>query len=525
MRGRDPDPGTIHKQLGCHHGHQKHRSTGSVSSAMRWHFVFYPFSFHDNLAKQLKVKKLTEWIGHVLDLPNQMTDIEQQIAQASGTRKSTAILADPEHVTEPLQIFPFITLFFKTYSAMTRKKYQKLYNRSIYKFGRMLIGFTDPPNFGSIMNNGDYFIYWFQFNTKLEAWFTAMHEMVRFDSKEETYWQQLVDYFKYQDKKTENKEMGALAVVVMGMFEKLDEQYRKFQRALIEQESKSIQSLDETQEIDNTEWINQMENFLQNRDPKEDTTTSEWIKKYASRFVDNVLAPLAIASPFPMPIGAKNNPIQGTKRKLQVLDPKSNKNPVLGETNRSKNIPSSNPAMDKAATIRMHSETIEMANNSITEHYRHIIEDFGNHMLELFRSFNFPPIFSLDNSPSFTAEWQGYIDLAYHSFNDLATQRYHYLQRIGKSTGYASAPPKWRLDEIYNDKGAAALFAEFVGYKKAVPQNTVAPAPNVQRTNATYHYALNNMSLRFVSLYDYMVQKDKEDARMKRMKPSMANPP
>lgn len=479
-------------------------------------FVFYPFSFHDNLAKQLKVKKLTEWIGHVLDLPNQMTDIEQQIAQASGTRKSTAILADPEHVTEPLQILPFVTLFFKTYSKMNRKTYEETYNLAIYRFARMLIGFTDPPNLGTIMNNGDYFIYWMQSSTKLEAWFSEMQQMVRDNDEEDgTYWQKLVSYFRKQDK-VRNGDASALAVVVIGMFEKLDEQYRFFQRALIEKESAAVKTLDTKQKINNNEWVNRMDSFLKKRAVLEKVNDSnegqyQWISDYAKQFVDKVLLPMDVGSPFPMDIGAKLNPVGKRVRKLDLLEQGKEK------TTSSRQQQQQQPP-DPASLERMDKETKERTNNSVIEHYRNIIEDFGNHMMELFRSFNFPPVFTLDNPPSFTAEWQGYVDLAYRSFYDLARQRHAYLQKIGGST-FGSTIPRWTLEQIFKDEDASGLFAEFVGYKKAVPQNTVAPAPNVQRTNATYHYALNNMSLRFVSLYDYMVQKEMERGRGKRMSP------
>lgn len=447
-----------------------------------------------------------------------MTDIEQQIAQASGTRKSTAILADPEHVTEPLQILPFVTLFFKSYSKMNRERYEDAYKLPKYNFARMLIGFTDPPNLGTIMNNGDYFIYWMQSSTKLEAWFSEMQQMVRDHGEDGSYWQKIVSYFKKQDDIV-NGDAGALAVVVIGMFEKLDEQYRFFQKALIQKESDAVKTLDENQKINNNEWVNRMDTFLKNRvTTKQIKLTSEegktnWISDYAKQFVDNVLLPLDVGAPFPMGIGVEINPIGTKARKIQVLTPK------LGEArpSRQQQQQQSNPVLDKVATERMNKETAEMTNNSVIEHYRHIIEDFGNHMMELFRSFNFPPVFTLDNPPSFTAEWQGYVDLAYRSFNDLARQRHAYLQRTGGST--STTIPRWTQDQIFEDEDASALFAEFVGYKKAVPQNTVAPAPNVQRTNATYHYAINNMSLRFVSLYDYMVQKESERGRGKRMSP------
>ena len=100
-----------------------------------------------------------------------MTDIEKQIAQAAETRKSTAILSDPEHITEPLQILTFVNSFFHAYSSKTEQTYKEAYNNDMYNFGKMLINFVDPPSLATIINNGDYFIYWEQSKYKMDVWF------------------------------------------------------------------------------------------------------------------------------------------------------------------------------------------------------------------------------------------------------------------------------------------------------------------------------------------------------------------
>lgn len=447
-----------------------------------------------------------------------MTDIEQQFAKATETRKSTAILADPEHVTEPLQILPFVISFFRSYTDVNRTKYEKIYNEATYKFAKMLIGFTDPPNFGAIMSNGDYFLYWSQSNTRLKMWFEVLQGSMS-EKTDEGFWEGLLKHFKDKPSTKDTAHENVVARVITGMFQSVDKKYREFQHALIEAEEAAIASLDKVtatiktldrdKALNDRDWADRMDEFLRKKQTK--TESGSDIAASVGQFVIDVLqsAPFFVGAP--MPIGMQPGAINTDPRPIAIGARPTRAVKVTKQPTLSTPSTRATPETDTAAAARVVKETTEATNNSIIEHYRQITADFGAYMLELFRSFNFPPVFSLDEKPAFTVEWDGYIKLAYNSFNQLAAQRAAYLYRKGEAD--SDVPPQWKEEEIYADDTAAALFAEFVGYKKAVPQSTVAPAPNVQRTNATYHYAINNMSLRFVSLYNYMAEKGKHKKR------------
>ncbi len=428
-----------------------------------------------------------------------MTDIEQQIAQATATRKSTAILNDAEHVTEPLQILTFVVQFFHAYSSVRRERYKALYSTPRYEFAKMLIGFTEQASFGSIMNNGDYFVYWNQSRERIESWFSMLEETIEDDPKSQGMLDTIRRFFQDTTKR-KGEDGDVLAYVVVNMFETLDRQYRAFQQQRISAENDAIASLSDAAKKANMAWVNSMDSFLRGRlvpaGPTQQSTG--WILDSVARFAKNVLGDMVMgtSAPFPMNVGVEIDAPAPTSRIVSITNPKP-----IGAPPRTPSSSARTPS-SSAAT----STAPKPAEESIVDHYNHIIEDFGTMMLELFRSFSFPPIFTLDDPPKFTVEWEGYVALAYASFTQMAAERYAFLKKAGKRVG--RGPPAWAEDAIYADKRAAALFAEFVGFKKGIPSNTIAPAANVQRTNATYHYAVNNMSLRFVALYDYMVSVD-----------------
>lgn len=463
-----------------------------------------------------------------------MTDIEKQIAQAAETRKSTAILSDPEHVTEPLQILTFVNSFFHAYSSKTEVAYKKAYNNDMLNFGKMLINFVDPPALGTIINNGDYFIYYEQSKFKMDTWFEIFSKLnQRTNDPNKSYFTIFKEFLEGEKKELpKNAEQSTfLQVTIITMFEILQKKYIEFQYALMEAEKIAIQNLtgpstkpdyvEGDKALADSTWIKKMDAFLNiQKETDADAISFDSILQNVKNFINNVVEKniLLSAAPFPigtpLPIGQKVGSVTRNMRPVTIR--------TLGNTASSSNTSSSRsapppiltPESDKANADRVNKETNELTNNSVIEHYKQMLQDFGGQMLELFRSFNFPPIFTLDKTPSFTAEWEGYIRLAYNSFNALAKQRHAYLAKIG--SGGRGPVPRWSREQIYADEEAAAIFAEFVGYKKSIPQNTIAPGPNVQRTNATYHYGVNNMSLRFIALYDYMVEKNAEGDRSRR---------
>lgn len=474
-----------------------------------------------------------------------MTDIEQQIAQATQTGKSTAILQDAEQVTEPLQIYPFVVSFFRAYSPTNRAAYETAYKSDRYTFAKMLIGFTDPPSFSAIMNNGDYFVYWDQSRARLEAWFAMLREDLEVDPASTGILNNLKKAFKdffssvaalrFTEEvrrgadEPKNANENALAYIVTHMFDALDRQYRSFQRQLIDAENRELPRMSWLSDADrdaNMNWVNRMDEFLKHRDAGSGpsrasaagATTSQAMLDSVAYFAEHVLAasPLAVAAR--MPIGVEVDATAPAPRVVSVVNPRTaaTATATATATGRTARSTAATPARGggSGGSGGFGAATAAQPEESIAEHYRRIIADFGAHMMELFRSFAFPPIFTLDALPSFTVAWSGYVDLAYNSFRQLAAERFDYLQQKGKSVG--RAPPDWTQDRIFADPQAAALFAEFVGYKKNVPALTVAPAQYVQRTNATYHYAINNMSLRFVSLYDHMVRIDSGSGSRKR---------
>lgn len=471
-----------------------------------------------------------------------MTDIEQQIAQASTTGKSTAILQDAEHVTEPLQIYPFVAAFFRAYSPENRAAFEDAYSSSKYAFAKMLIGFTDPPSFSAIMNNGDYFVHWDQSRARLATWFAMLSEDLDADAATKSLLSSVKDSLEkvlstlsslpnasaeeIQRAKTNSSHANevAIAYIITSMFDALDRQYRSFQRQLIDAENRDLSRvawLSNATRDANMNWVNSMDAFVRMRQAggtnAAPTATlasaasaaanavSRTILDAVAHFAKHVLAASPLAVSARLPIGVEVDATAPTARIVSVVNPNARSAAAAGGTTTraaARSAAAATPAAARAATPAAEAAPEE----SIAEHYRRIIADFGAHMLELFRSFGFPPVFALDAMPSFTVEWDGYITLGYNSFKQLAAERFAYLQQRGKAAG--RAPPNWSLDRIYGDDQAAALFAEFVGYKKGVPALTVAPGQYVQRTNATYHYAINNMSLRFVSLYDHMVSVD-----------------
>lgn len=472
-----------------------------------------------------------------------MTDIEQQIANASTTGKSTAILQDAEHVTEPLQIYPFVAAFFRAYSPENRAAFEKAYSSSKYAFAKMLIGFTDPPSFSAIMNNGDYFVHWDQSRARLATWFAMLSEDLDADAATQSLLSKIkTELDKVLSSLTEssapdeaevrratansrNANEVAIAYIITSMFDALDRQYRSFQRQLIDAENHDLPRVawlsDATRDA-NMNWVNSMNAFVRMRQASganaAPTATlasaasaaasamSRTFLDAVAHFAKHVLAASPLAVSARLPIGVEVDATAPTARIVSVVNPNARSAAAAGGTTTRAAARSAAAAATPATTARAATSTAAAPEESIAEHYRRIIADFGAHMLELFRSFGFPPVFSLDAVPSFTVEWDGYITLGYNSFRQLAAERFAYLQQRSKAAG--RAPPDWSLDRIYADDQAAALFAEFVGYKKGVPALTVAPGQYVQRTNATYHYAINNMSLRFVSLYDHMVSVD-----------------
>lgn len=460
-----------------------------------------------------------------------MTDIEKQIAEAAQTHKSTAILSDPEHITEPLQIVTFVISLFHAYIDTSITEYEKNYHLSKLEFAKMLINFTDPPSLAVIINNGDYFVYWEQARFKMGMWFEIFKNLNRKQADaNETYfiWLQkkLAGTNNFDKLSVEQRQTVVLRLTIINMFEALDQKYREFQFALVEAESNAILNLrnpvakpitiEETKVLQDQEWIKRMRIFLNMMQKPAEAVTLNNLLKNVSSFIADVLVPnIPMFTAAPFPIGPQVGAVNRNERTIQFRTFANTPAPTTAPSRTTAAAPILTPETDSANANRLNKETHELENNSVIAHYKQIMEDFGKQMLELFRSFNFPPIFAFDNAPKFTAEWEGYILLAYNSFNMLAKQRYTHLAKNGSAGGIRAAP-RWTLDQIYADPEAAALFAEFVGYKKSIPQNTIAPAPNVQRTNATYHYALNNMSLRFISLYDYMVDKEVSSNRDRR---------